>query len=362
MTAAQPTTSGASSAIPPPRDGRTPRARMAIFGFGWCLGVLLVLIGAFVLGQRSFFWSDVLFLFFIWGGASAAWAIQAGPAGRLSIGHAAYFGIGAYCAAIFQSTLEINVWLAFPGAMFMAALVGAALETLTGRLHHIYYALATFAFAQLLWLIARAWRDVTEGTAGITVNFDATDEGIGKLMFTDPGAYVVLAAIPALLSVIAFILIRSSRVGYFIRALRDSPGAAASIGIMPRRWRALTAALSAALTAMMGIAFFQNMLFVHPDSVLSFQISINILLPALLGGLNIAVGPIIGAAFIIPMRQWLFSGALDLSAAMLWVIYGITLTIIVLFVPGGLAELLRKVYRRARRRLGFGRDERGVSP
>lgn len=347
-------TTGSPSGARPPHWART-----LLIGFAWAVGFLLVLVAAFVLAKRSFFWSDVLFFFFIWGGASAAWAIQAGPAGRLSIGHAAYFGIGCYAAAIFQSTFNLNIWLAIPFAMILAGLVGAVLELLTGRLHHIYYALATFAFAQLLWLIARAWRGVTRGTAGITVRFDGT-AGVGGLMFSEPAAYVVMAAVPALLCVGAFVLVVRSRLGYFIRALRDAPAAAASIGITPSKWRAVTAALSAALTAMMGTAFFQNVLFVDPDSVLSFHVSIDILLPALLGGLNVAIGPVIGAAFIIPVRQWLLAGALGVSAAMQSMIYGIVLAAVVLFVPGGLAQLVATVSKRIRKRVSSFGEQREV--
>lgn len=326
---------------------RAPTERTISLAVSDLRGVFLVLligigvvIASYYVAGTSFLAADILFYLFLWAGAGMAWAIHAGLAGRLSVGHAAYFGIGAYTAALFQTRFGLSVWLAFPVAALLSGLIGAIVELVIGRLEGIYYALATFAFAQLLWLVARSWRDLTRGTAGITIPFDAR-KGVAGLMFTDAGPYVASAGVAALVCLGCFLLINRGRLGYFVRALRDAPNAAAAIGLSANKWRAWTAAISAGLTSIIGIIFIQNVLFVDPDTVLGFRISVLVMLPAIVGGLNITYGAIVGAAIIVPIRQWLLAGGVGESVSLQWILYGIALTTIVLLMPDGVVGFVR---------------------
>lgn len=310
----------------------TGAAGLAMLAIGYLLAGVSVLVGT------------IVFYLFAWGAASVAWAIHAGVAGRLSLGHAAYFGIGAYSAAIVQTQTSLSVWLAFPIAIVAAALVGAGIELATGRMRGIYYALATFAFAQLVWLIARAWRSFAGGTEGITIPY-ASHASLGALQFTTAHPYVLLAGVVAVVCLLVSCGVHHSRLGYFARALRDAEPAAAAIGLVAVPWRAATAGISAGLTAVVGVVVVQNLLFVDPDSAFAFDISTLVMLPAILGGLNMVWGGIAGAAIIIPLRQW-FLTVDAAGGAVQWIAYGAVLAAIVLFVPQGLLGLAVRRRRR----------------
>lgn len=305
----------------------------------WVIIAGAVVAATYAFAHLSFLASDIAFYTLIWGAAGTAWAIHAGPAGRLSLGHAAYFGIGAYAAAIIETRTSASVWLAIPVAMLLAGILGAGLELATARLEGIYYALATFAFAQLIWLVARSWQSLTNGTAGITVGFP-TSTGVSSLIFAQSEGYVMVAAIFAVVAVGVAAGVHYSRIGYFVRALRDAPAAAAAAGLSANTWRPLTAGLSAALTAAVGIVVVQNVLFADPDSVLGFNISILIMLPAILGGTNVFYGSIIGAGMIVPLRQWLLSTNTGLPGGVQWIVYGVVLVVVVLALPQGITGFL----------------------
>jgi len=315
--------------------------------------VLLVtaIVVPIVVGHQSVTLTDIVFYTTLWGSAATAWAVQGGLAGRLSLGHAAYFGTGAYATVVAGEQSGLSPWALLSLAVVLAVGIGVLIELVTARLEGIYYALATFAFAQILWLIARGWTSVTGGTAGLSLPIPKSNF-LKSGQFLEPAHYTILSTLLLAITVAVYYLYGRSRRGYYVRALRDSYKAAIASGIPTLSSRASAAGISAGLTACTGFLFATYIAFVDPDSTYSFQVSTLIILPAIIGGSTIFLGPTIGALLLIPFRQWLLSTGLSELNGLDWIVYGMALIISVLFLPEGLAVAFKRLLARLTERIG----------
>lgn len=278
----------------------------------------------------------VLILILLYVVLSSAWNILGGFAGQLSLGHAAFFGIGAYAAAILSSKSSISPWWAIilgPAAALPAALIiGWACFRLRGP----YFALATIAVGEVVRLVALNWRALTGGAVGIVMR-PSIFSGTSKI------PYYYIALILAICAVALSSGIRSSRLGYFLRAIREDEEAAESIGIDAVSCKLMALAASAALTALGGAFYANYFLFVDPSIVLPLSLSVEIVLMAIIGGLGTVWGPALGAA-LLKLSSEAFRNAFEQANLL---IYGLLLMAVVLFMPGGLVGGIERKLRAA---------------
>ena len=143
--------------------GALARHRGALVVFGVAAVVPIVVRDAYFL--------DSLVLILLWGALSAAWNVAGGYAGQVSIGHAAFFGIGAYAAALLSARFQQSPWLGMLVGVALSLAAGAAIGYLSNRLKGPYFALSTIAFSQVLLIVASRWRGLTSGSEGIPVPF-----------------------------------------------------------------------------------------------------------------------------------------------------------------------------------------------
>jgi branched-chain amino acid transport system permease protein len=299
---------------------------------------------------RDAYFLDALVLILMWGALSAAWNVAAGYAGQASLGHAAFFGIGAYAAALATTRFDRSPWLGLAVGVIVSACAGLMVGYLSNRLRGPYYALSTIAFSQVLLIVASRWRGFTSGSEGIPVPFRPgfTTMGFGHV------AWVYVMLVVSLLYYGIEVYLERSRIGYQLAGVREDEDAAEALGLASRRLKVLAVTVSAALTAICGTFWAEYVAFVDPAHVFSIDLSVRFALNTIIGGTGTAIGPWIGSIFITSLETFLRAtspyfikaGHGGLTALYL-VIYGAVLIVVVRFVPEGMAGVLERL--RARR-------------
>jgi branched-chain amino acid transport system permease protein len=315
-------------------SGALGRRRGALALFGVAALVPLVVHDQFFL--------DCLILILLWGAISAAWNVAGGYAGQVSLGHAAFFGIGAYSAALLSARFGRSPWLGMLVGVILSLGAGLIIGYLSNRLRGPYFALSTIAFSQVLLIVASRWRGFTSGSEGIPVPFRPGFTTLGL----SHKSWVYLALAVAIIYYGVEVYLERSRVGYQLAGVREDEDAAEALGIASRRLKVIAIAVSAALTSIGGTLWAQYVGFVDPFYVFSIDLSVRFALNTIIGGMGTALGPFLGALLITSLEAYLratFSGMKAGFAGIYLVIYGIALILVVRFVPEGLVGLASRL-------------------
>ncbi len=295
--------------------------------------------------SRDSFFLDSVILILLWGSLSAAWNVAGGYAGQVSLGHAAFFGIGAYAAALASARYEQSPWLGLAVGVLLSIVAGALIGYLSNRLKGPYFALSTIAFAEVLKIVASRWRGFTAGSEGIPVPYRPGFWTLGL----DHVAWLYLALTLALVCYGLQVYLEKSRVGYRLAGVREDEDAAEALGIATRRLKVAAVMLSAALTAVGGSLWAQYVGFVDPAHVFSIDLSIRFALNSIIGGMGTALGPFLGSVLITMLETYLratFSGMKAGFSGIYLIIYGTVLILVVRFAPEGVTGLADRVWRR----------------
>jgi branched-chain amino acid transport system permease protein len=288
---------------------------------------------------------DSLVLILIWGATAAAWNVAGGYAGQVSLGHSAFFGLGAYGAAILGTRWELSPWLGLVVGALVATAIGLVIGYLSNRLRGPYFVLATIAFSQVLLIVGSRWRGFTAGSEGIPVPFRP---GFWTLGIADKRVWVWIVLALAVLAYLVGLYLERARRGYQLAAVREDEDAALSLGVPARRLKVVAICVSAALTAMAGALWAQYVGFVDPFYVFSVDLSVRFALAAVVGGLGTALGPFLGAALVTTVETYLraqFGGIGGGLVGVYLILYGCALIVIVRWVPLGLVGWLAERWR-----------------
>jgi len=281
---------------------------------------------------------------------ATGWNLLGGFTGQISLGHALFFGVGAYTVTVGELRIGLNPWL----GMLLGAAIAVAVSMIVGlpvfRLRGHYFSIATIAVGEIAFLIFLNWQFV--GAAG-GLSIPIKEDSLLDLQFSGQHKweYYYLAAGLLLLALVATQLILKSRTGYYLAAIREDQEAAASVGIPVARYKQIALSFSAATVAIAGAFFAQYVLFVDPVSVLELAISIQITIAAVLGGVKSMWGPVIGAAVLLSLTETarLYLGGT--GEALNLVAYGLLVMLIAAFEPNGLIGLAQR-FRRPRNTRG----------
>ncbi len=298
------------------------------------------------LGVRDAFLLDALILILLWGATSAAWNIAGGYAGQVSLGHAAFFGLGAYSTALLGTRWSLSPWIALLVGALLSTVAGLVIGYLSNRLRGPYFVLATIALSQVLLIVASRWRGFTQGSEGIPVPFRP---GFWTLGIAEKTVWVYLVLGLAVLIYLVEQYLERSRRGYQLAAVREDEDAALSLGVPARRLKVLAIAASAALTAACGTLWAQYVGFVDPFYVFSLDLSVRFALASIIGGIGTALGPFLGSVLITTLETYLrarFGGVGAGLVGIYLIIYGCVLILVVRFVPQGLVGWLGERLRR----------------
>jgi len=298
--------------------------------------VFFAVAGLAPLVVRDAFLLDSLVLILIWGTSAAAWNVAGGYAGQISLGHSAFFGLGAYAAALFGARWELSPWLGLAVGAVVAMAIGLVIGYLSNRLRGPYFVLATIAFSQVLLIVGSRWRGFTAGSEGIPVPFRP---GFWTLGIADKRVWVWIVLGLAVLAYLVQLYLERARRGYQLAAVREDEDAALSLGVPARRLKVAAICVSAALTAACGALWAQYIGFVDPFYVFSIDLSVKFALAAIIGGLGTALGPFLGSALVTTVETYLraqFGGIGAGLVGIYLIVYGCALIVMVRWVPQGL--------------------------
>ena len=282
----------------------------------------------------------ILVLYYAYLGES--WNILGGYAGQMSLGHAAFFGIGAYTSTALFLKFGITPWLGMFVGGILALLVGMFIGFLSFRygLRGAYFALATLAFCEILRLVALNWSWIG-GAVGFLI--PGRENPLCFLSLNKAFFYYIILFLLIIITLITY-LIERSRLGFYLRAIRDDEEAANSLGINPVKYKLIASGISAFFTALAGTFYAQYLLYIDPNIVFGSSLSVDIILRPIIGGAGTLWGPVIGAFAMGPLSELtrVFLGKIQGIDLM---VYGVVLIVIILYMPRGIVAIVKKKVR-----------------
>jgi branched-chain amino acid transport system permease protein len=287
---------------------------------------------------------NVLILTLLFAALSQSWNLLGGYCGQVSLGHALYFGIGAYATSILYVKFGISPWGGLLAGGIIAALIALALGYPCFRLKGHYFSIATIVIAEIGLLLFHNW-DYAGAALGIQWPF--TPDSWWTLQFArDKAPYFYFAlGLFAVTWLVTFSIVES-KWGYWWRAVKDSADAAESLGVTIFRSKMAAAAISAFFTAVGGGFYAAFVSYIDPDSVMHFRFSLLMALPAVLGGVGSLWGPAVGALILIPLAELTRSYLGGSGSGLDLVIYGGLIMIVSLTRPEGILSIIKPAAKR----------------
>lgn len=299
------------------------------------------------------YYLNLLVLTLLYAGLASAWNIIGGMAGQFSLGHTAFFGIGAYTSTILNNYAGVSPWL----GMIAGALLSAGLAVLiaypTFRMRGVFFAMATLAFGETVRILLIYSRKFVQLPYGLSIEFLPS---LPKMVFTERWAYAYLAGGYLVMVLLVAFLLSRSYTGFYLRAIRDNEEAADAAGVRVRNYKLLAFVVSAFLTSVGGTLMAQYVMYIEPGTVFSISFSVDLALMAILGGVGTLAGPVIGAAIALPLREFLVEIFGAWGAGMHLVVYGLLLVFIVVLLPEGLLGGVQKLRARLRPKVALAQD------
>jgi branched-chain amino acid transport system permease protein len=261
-----------------------------------------------------------------------------GYAGQVNLGQSAFYGLGAYASTLLITKLGIPFWVALTGAIALSCLAGTVLALFAVRLRGHYLAIASLGFAVITYQILVNWISLTQGPLGIYAIPPPPSlvlPGLPTIDFHDLGNLFYLVAAFALLSYLLLEGLVRSPIGEALIAIREDEVSAASLGINCAAWKVFAFAVSSGIAGAAGCFYPSVVGTLVPDAFFMTE-SFTILAMVVVGGTGTLVGPVFGAVLLTVLPE-LLRGIGDLRL----VIYGVALTLVVLFMPGGIVQAAR---------------------
>ena len=263
-----------------------------------------------------------------------------GYTGQLSLGHAAFFGIGAYATGLLTVKLGWSPWIGLLAAIGLAGAAGYVIGRLALKLRGAYFVLLTISFAGCVSLVSVNWMELTNGPLGLpgVPPLEIALPGLPPLSLRTKAAfyYVVLAAVA--LSYLVCLALTRSRVGRALVALRENEALAASVGIDGTHYLVLAAVVSAAMAGFGGGLYAHYTRFVSPE-VFLFTYTVTMVIMVVAGGKGTLAGPIVGAVLFTVLPE-----ALRAATSWQWqmLLYGVLLVGVLFFMPEGIVPAARR--------------------
>ncbi|MDO4475177.1 MAG: branched-chain amino acid ABC transporter permease [Lachnospiraceae bacterium] len=307
----------------------------------WFIGLLACLAFAMLFPQVvriPFVW-NLLTLIEIWSIVGMGWNVIGGYCGQVSNGHSMYFGIGAYTVAVMCQYWKIPPWV----SIWVGALISACVAFIVGkpllRLKGHVFAISTMALAECARIIFINWKWVG-GATGIFIRAKNVNEYL-YMQFKQPLKYYYVYLIFVVLILVLIKLLDKSKFFYYLRTIKGNEMAAESVGINAAKYKNRAYMLSAAIVSIGGSLYAQFVLYIDPSVLMTLNISMMIVLTAVMGGVGTVEGAILGAIVLQTISEYSrvylgMFGGLDL------ILYGVLVILIVLFIPGGILSLFRK--------------------
>lgn len=269
-----------------------------------------------------------------------------GYAGQLNLGQSAFYGIGAYVSTLLVTKLGVPFWFAFFAGVLLAGLAGMLLSLFAVRLRGHYLAIASLGFAVITYQILLNWISLTQGPLGIYAIPPPPAfwlPGLGPIDFKNSANLFYLTAGFAFIAYIILDQLVRSPIGETLTAIREDEVSAASLGINCQKWKVFAFAVGASVGGAAGCFYASFVGTLVPDAFFITE-SFTILAMVIVGGLGTLIGPVIGAIVLTVLPE-LLRGIGDLRL----IVYGVAVTLVVLFMPGGIVQAARLTAEKLRR-------------
>ena len=312
------------------------------------LGIaILLLVPLTGIATRLAYIYHIMILILIWGTVYTSWSLM-GKYGFVSLGHGAFLGVGVYTVALLWNTWGLTPWLGMLIAVILCVLLAIIIGYPCFRFGVVghYFALVTLALSEVARLSIIAARDYTGGSLGMTPDPVQPPSDISwyALQFANRDYFYYMALSLWLLTLWVWRREARSMANQALSAISEDEVAAASIGIHVTSQKLRITIISAAMTGVGGILFGQYNMYLSPDTLSGVGVSLEIVFASIAGGMYVPLGPIVGAALTITLREYLrvvfgihFVGAAN-------TIYGILLILFIIFMPNGIVGALQNWY------------------
>lgn len=264
---------------------------------------------------------------------SSAWNIVGGFAGQLSLGHSVFYGIGAYTSMLLLMRYGVSPWIGMLFGGVISIAVAIIISYPCFRLRGPFFALATIAVLEVIRHMAIHQTDLTGGAAGIAPPMKI---GVAWMMVREKWVYLAIAFGFLCLTLFASWRIKNSKLGFYLVAVREREDAALAVGVNAIKVKLWAVVISAFLTSLVGSFHGMYLTFIDPSSAFSLELSIQIAMFSLIGGLGTVLGPLVGTALVLPIAELARGWLSGYGNGFHGLVYGIVLVVVVLTIPNGL--------------------------
>ena len=273
--------------------------------------------------------------------AASSWNIVGGYAGQVSVGHVVFFGCGAYAAMGAYAHFGLSPLVGLPAGIVLAVTIAAVIGVPTLRLSGHYFSMATIAVAELIRLVVT---NTNYLGAAVGLSGPPVPRNVFDVSFISALPYYYLFLVILAITLLITWWMANSRMGFYLRAIKDSERAARSLGVPASRAKLHAYMLSAGLTSVAGALYAMMFGFVDPESGLGILISVKMLIMAALGGAGLLFGPLVGAAILVPLEELSNSLLGGQGAGLTFVVYGAIIVLIARFQPGGILTFANRLW------------------
>ena len=305
------------------------------FWTGFAVVLALLIVAPLVLPE---FWRRFVTEILIWGLLAMSSDILIGYTGMVSFGHSAFFGLGMYGAAAALLTVKPpNLWLAIVYGLVAAAGVAVFVAYFSTRLRDIYFSITTLIFSQIFYVMIFTWTEVTGGENGLSFRRPALAiPGLFSIPFDSNTLHWFVLAVVAV-SYLVLRRITRSPFGMVLQSIRENEPRTRAVGYAVERYKIVAVMLSGLFAGMAGVLYAVHNRFAAPDYVF-FLISGEVVIFNVMGGIGTLVGPLLGAAFFLLLRE----GFSRFFTEFYLIPVGIIFTAMVIFMPQGLLGFLKR--------------------
>lgn len=286
------------------------------------------------------YWINLMITVLMFVALGQSWNWLGGYAGQISFGQAAFFGLGAYTSTVLLIRFHVNPWIGMGAGAVVAVAVAFVIGYPVFRLKGHYFAIATIALGEIVRIAFDNWK-VVGGASGLELPL--LRSSLLNFEFVSKVPYYFIALALALVAYGVTYWIEHSRLGYYLRAIKEDADAARSLGISLTRYKFAALMLSAMMAAMMGTFHAQYYLFIDPPSTMGLDLSILISLVPVIGGVGTFWGPLVGAFVLIPISELTRSFLGGAGQAYNLILYGGLIIAVAVLQPGGLWELFQRL-------------------
>lgn len=287
----------------------------------------------------------MVMLFAYW---ASSWNIISGYSGQMSLGHAAYAGIGAYVSTILFTTYNLTPWFGMLVGALIAGVFGLIIGYPTFKLRGTYFTLATIAFLNVTRIFIMANEKLfgfeIRGAQGLSVPWGGNSFVNMQFLSKVPYYYLILALLVTV--VLVSYIIRQSKIGYYLAAIKTNQDAASSLGVNVTYYKMLAQFISVFFTAIGGSFYAQFILFIDPSRLLGYDLSLEMAIFSIVGGQGTVFGPILGAFILVPISELTRANISGNLAALPVIIYGLCLMAIMYYLPEGIFKFVSKWFKK----------------